>query len=245
VRGYDWWGNGSTQGTPDNDPMDQNNHGSHTAGTVGAVGNNGVGVTGVNWNVKMIALKIAGPGNSVSSSAAISGLNYCIDMKNRGVNIKLTSHSWGGTGFSSTLNTAIANQAAAGIMLVAAAGNNGQNSDSVPFYPADYAQPNVISVGNMNRFNGRDSTSNFGATSVDLFAPGTDVLSTIRVAAGSYGQYQRHVDGLPARHRHGRALLGGESRMRRTFRFAMRSLQHTEPVAAFAGLCVTGGRLSA
>jgi hypothetical protein len=242
VRGWDWW-------TNDNNPADENNHGTHTSGTVGAEGNNGVGVAGVNWDIQLIGLKIGGAGSSVSGAAAVSAMNYVLALKNRAlspVNVRVTNHSWGGGGFDGFMNTAIANHAAAGILTVAAAGNNGQNieSTSVNFYPAEYNQPNVISVGNHTRFDARNTGSNYGATAVDLFAPGTDVLSTIRTAGGSYANFTGtsmaapHVAGVAA-------LLFSVAPTASSTAVKNAILSTVDVRSAYTGICLTNGRLNA
>ena len=244
VNGYDWWGNGTSDGVGDNVPADQNNHGSHTAGTVGALGNNGTGVTGVNWNVKLMALKIGGPGNAVSGADAVTAMNYVLDMRNRGVNVRLTNHSWGGGGFNASMLNAIGTHAAAGLLFVAAAGNNGTNTDVSPFYPACYAQPNILSIGNLTASNGRNSGSNFGAATVDLFAPGTGVQSTIRVAAGSYASLTGTSMASP--HVAGSAAMAFNVYTGNDWAPVKDAIMNTtDAVPALAGFCVTGGRLNA
>jgi subtilisin family serine protease len=247
INGYDWWGNGATDGAGDSVPDDQNNHGSHTAGTVGAVGNNSLGVVGVNWNVKMMSLKIGGSGPSVSGSDAVSAMNYMTDMKTRGINVRVSSHSWGGGSFSTPMNAAIAAHAAADIVFVAAAGNGGadfvgDNNDSTPFYPSSYTQPNIIAVGNHTRTSARNSSSNFGATSVDLFAPGTSILSTIR--NGGYSSF----DGtsMAAPHVAGVAALCFAVSPGSTYSQVKDAIMDgVDPVASFASISVSGGRLNA
>jgi subtilisin family serine protease len=177
--GWDFWNN-------DNNPSDDNGHGSHTAGTVGAVGNNGRGVAGVCWSVKMAGLKIGSASGSISTSAAVSALNYC-----RGKGIRLSNHSWGGGGFSSSLNTAITNARTAGHLLICAAGNGGadgrgDNNDSVPQYPASYTQDNIISVAALDNDDRLAGFSNYGATSVDVGAPGVMIASTYNSSNSSY-----------------------------------------------------------
>src|SRR4029077_3549531 len=105
----------------DSDPMDDNQHGTHTAGTVGAAGNNGVGVVGVNWNVKLMPCKFLGASGSGSTAGAIACLDYVKMMKDRGVNIVATNNSWGGGGFSQALFDAIDMQRQRGILYIAAA----------------------------------------------------------------------------------------------------------------------------
>lgn len=177
--GWDFYNN-------DNNPNDDNGHGTHTAGTVGAVGNNAKGVAGVCWSVKLAGLKIGSRTGSISISAAVSALGYCT-----GKGIKVSNHSWGGGGFSSSLNTAITNARTAGHMLICAAGNGGadgigDNNDSIPSYPASYSQDNIIAVAALNNDNGLASFSNYGATSVDVGAPGVMIASTYNSSNSSY-----------------------------------------------------------
>ena len=159
-----------------NDPVDE--HGTHVAGTIGASGNNGVGVTGINWQVKIMPLKFLGPCGSGPSSAALSGINYAVAMRSRGVNIRVLSNSWGGGGFSQSLLNGIQAANSAGILFVAAAGNESTNNDQAPHYPSNYNVPNVISVASTTRTDGLSSFSNFGPNTVHVAAPGSSILST-------------------------------------------------------------------
>ena len=181
IHGYDFYNN-------DGNPIDDNNHGTHVSGTIGAVGNNNLGVVGVNWNVTIVAIKFLGAGGSGSTAGAIASVNYATALRNLyvssggalGANIVLTSNSWGGGGFSTALQDAIDASGAAGMLFVAAAGNNGANNDSSPFYPASYTSANVISVAATDSTDRYASFSNWGATTVDLAAPGVSILSTTR-----------------------------------------------------------------
>ena len=157
MHGYDFVNN-------DGDPMDDHGHGTHVSGTIGAIGNNALGVAGVNWLVQIMGLKFLGSNGSGPTSAAVSALNYATMMRNSyGVNIRLTNNSWGGGGFSQALSDAIAASGNAGMLFVAAAGNNASDNDATPFYPASYDLPNVIAVAATDRNDALASFSNYGA----------------------------------------------------------------------------------
>jgi subtilisin family serine protease len=164
VRGWDFVNN-------DSDPMDDNGHGTHVAGTIGAVGNNGIGVTGVAWTASIMPLKFLDQSGSGSLSDAIKAIQYA-----RVNGAKIINASWGGGGLSSALQSAITQFITSGGLFVAAAGNEATNNDVTPSYPANYQ--GVISVGASTRTDTRASFSNYG-TSVDVFAPGQSILSTL------------------------------------------------------------------
>src|SRR5262249_36685368 len=122
----------------------QDLHATHVAGSIGAVGNNLVGVAGVAWHVKLMSLKfLGGPQGKGSTSNAVRGINYAIDMRNRGVNVRVVNASWGGGGESQSLREAIAAANNAGILFVCAAGNTGNDIDQAPDFPATYAKDSV------------------------------------------------------------------------------------------------------
>lgn len=182
---------GSTYGysalNPELDPMDSDSHGTHVAGTIGASGNNGTGVVGVNWNVTLLPCQFLGPSGG-STAGAIECINYFTDLKlNHGVDIKATNNSWGGGGYSETLRAAIQSGGDAGILFIAASGNDGGNADSAPMYPAAYDLDVIVSVASTDRNDNMSGFSNYGATSVDLAAPGSAILST--VPGASYATY--------------------------------------------------------
>ncbi len=162
----------------DADPFDDNAHGTHVAGTIGASGDNGLGVVGVNWHVQLAACKFLGSSGSGSVSGAIECLDYFKALHDSGVAIVATSNSWGGGGYSQSLADAIAAHLDRGILFVAAAGNDSNDNDLAPAYPASYRLPNVISVAATTSADARASFSNFGQRSVHLAAPGAAILST-------------------------------------------------------------------
>jgi len=189
------------------DPMDDNDHGTHVAGTIGAVGNNGIGVVGVNWNVKMISCKFFDASGSGTTEGAIECLDYVKALKDRGVNIVATSNSWGGGDNSQALYDAIDAQRQSGILFITAAGNGnafgvGQNNDNVPFYPCTYFLPNIICVAATTSTDAKASFSNFGKHTVHVGAPGNNILSTL--PGDTYGSLSGtsmatpHVSGLAA-----------------------------------------------
>lgn len=169
VRGWDFFDN-------DNDPTDFNSHGTHVAGIIGAVGNNGIGVAGVCWNIKIIPLKVGGGAAFATDDKIIQSINYAAAKGARIINA-----SWGGYGGSNgdLLYQAIQSAGAAGVLFVAAAGNEANNNDTKPSYPASYNLDCIISVAATDQNDALASFSNYGATSVDVAAPGVNIYSTI------------------------------------------------------------------
>jgi subtilisin family serine protease len=166
IHGYDFSNN-------DNDPMDDHQHGTHVAGILGAVGNNGVGVTGVAWQAKIMAVKFLNDSANGTVADAISCIEYAV--ANGAV---ILNNSWGSSAFNAALQSAILEADAQGALFFAAAGNQGRNIDVNPFYPAGLDVPNILSITSIDDENDLSSFSNFGAIDVDLAAPGGDVYST-------------------------------------------------------------------
>ena len=151
---------------------DDNGHGTHVSGTIGAAGNNGLGVVGINWNVQLLSCKFLDSGGYGQTSDAIACLDYLLQMKNKGYNIVASNNSWGGIEYSQALTDAIQAQEQAGILFIAASGNEFGDNDVVPTYPANTALPNVISVAATTRTDALANFSNVGHHSVHLGVPG-------------------------------------------------------------------------
>ena len=156
-----------------NDPIDDQGHGSHCAGTIGATGDDGVGIVGVNWHTRMMALKFLDSKGSGNLANAIKAIDYAI--KN---GAKILSNSWGGGGFSETLKQAVERSNEAKTLFVVAAGNESNNNDQSPSYPANYEVPNVISVAAIDNKGALAKFSNYGKKSVHIAAPGVNIFST-------------------------------------------------------------------
>jgi subtilisin family serine protease len=168
----------------DNDPSDPTtlcvSHGTHTAGTVGAVGNNGIGVTGVAQQVRIMPLRVFYPVLllcSAQDADIIDAIGYMALMR-----VPISNNSWGGASPSQALQDAISRTR---MLFVVSAGNDGSNNDTTPSYPASFTLGNILAVAATTDTDGLASYSNYGVQSVDLAAPGSDILSTIR--EGAYG----------------------------------------------------------
>jgi hypothetical protein len=236
VYGWDFANN-------DADPFDDEGHGTHVAGTIGAVGNNGTGVAGVNWQVSLMALKFLGADGSGTTSAAVAALNYATMMRQtHGVNVVATNNSWGGGGASTALTNAIVAGGNAGILTVAAAGNESANNDTTPSYPANVNSTAVISVAATDASNRLASFSNYGATTVDVAAPGVGIYST--TPNNSYASYSGtsmaapHVAGLVA-------LMAAANPEATAGQIRSAILSTAVPVASLAGKVATGGLINA
>ncbi len=227
----------------DSDPLDDHGHGTHTAGTVGAVGNNGVGLTGVNWNVSLMALKILAANGSGPISAGVSAINYVSMMKLRGINLVASNNSYGASGYVASEYNAIAGNAAAGVLFAASAGNSSYNNDgSLASYPASYKLDNILSVASTNRNDVRSSFSNYGPNSVHLAAPGESIWSTYK--GGTYASLSGTSMAGP--HVAGVIALAAAYRPQATpaqIRTAI--LSSVDPLAGLSGVVITGGRLNA
>jgi subtilisin family serine protease len=222
----------------DGDPTDDNGHGSHCAGTIGGVGNNGIGVTGVAWGVKLMACKFL----SATGSGADSDAVRCIDYA-RSKGAKILSNSWGGGGAGVSLQAAIERSRTAGMIFVAAAGNDGTNTDSSPSYPASLASDNIVSVAATTRADTLASFSNYGSVTVDLGAPGQDIYSTVSTSDTAYATYSGtsmatpHVAGVLA-------LLVAQFPTESYSAIITRLLNGTDKIPALAGKTKSGGRLN-
>ena len=226
VHGYDFY-------DKDGDPMDEDDHGTHCAGTIGAEGNNNLGVAGVCWQVRIMAVRFLGPFGG-STADAILSIQYAALMK-----ANVMNNSWGGGGYSQALKDAIEAAGDAGIIFPAAAGNSGTDNDLIPHYPSSYDSPSIVAVMSTDDHDARSDFSCYGLTSVDLAAPGSDILSC--QPGGGY-QYMSgtsmatpHVSGACA------LLLAANPNL--TVAQVKQALLSTvDPVVP--GLCVSGGRLN-
>ena len=158
----------------DSDPSDASGHGTHCAGTIAGVGDNGLGVTGVNWRCKIMAVRFLDAQGYGETDAAIEAINYAVA---RGA--KILSNSWGGGGYSESLKAAIIDARDHGVLFVAAAGNWGMNNDTERFYPASFNISNVVSVAATNDRDLLASFSNYGVGTVHLGAPGVNIVSSV------------------------------------------------------------------
>jgi subtilisin family serine protease/Ca2+-binding RTX toxin-like protein len=229
IRGWDFAYN-------DNNPMDVQGHGTHVSGTIAGKGNNGVGVTGVAWNAKIMPLKFLNDQGSGTLSAAILAINYATAK-----GVKLTNNSWGGGGYSQALYDAINAAGQQGALFIAAAGNDSKNTDITPAYPASYNLANIISVASTTRTDSLSYFSNYGLTSVDLGAPGSDIYSTL--PNNSYGTYSGTSMASP--HVAGAAALVWSQNPTWTAQQVKNTLMNTgDSIAALAGKTVSGKRLN-
>jgi subtilisin family serine protease len=221
------------------DLTDDVGHGTHVAGTIGAAGNNGVGVAGVNWNVRIMACKFIGPTGGTSADA-IACLHYVEQMKRRGVNIVATSNSWGGGAYSRALRDAIAAQQ--DILFIVAAGNDGTNSDVIPTYPASYDLPNVVSVAASTSADSLAVFSQYGRHTVHVAAPGSAIYSTS--PGNSYATHSGTSMATP--HVSGLAALIKAAKPAADWR-AIKNLLLTggNPLPALTGKTVTGRQIDA
>jgi len=177
IRGWDFAGNDENNPLPDSDPMDVDGHGTHVAGIIAAEGNNGLGITGINWQAKIMVLKVeADNGIYFEDFAIIQAIEYAIDN-----GAKIINCSFGGEQSSGIEENAFAGLKNAGIFAVCAAGNDGLDTDVTgqEYFPSGYDLENIISVAASDQNDNLAGFSNYGLTSVDVMAPGVDIYSTL------------------------------------------------------------------
>ena len=227
-RGWDFANN-------DNNPTDDNGHGTHVAGTIGAVGDNGVGVAGVNWHVSLMPLKFMKADGTGTAADAVSAILYAAQQ-----GADVLNNSWGGDGYSQALADAIGVADSHGSLFVAAAGNSSSNNDTAPTYPASYDLPNVVSVAATDNTDDLAWFSNYGHRSVGLAAPGQDIYSTW--PGGGY-QYLSGTS-MAAPHVSGAAALA-KAAFPSASGVGLESLllDSVDPLPTLAGVTASGGRL--
>ncbi|HOT95827.1 MAG TPA: S8 family serine peptidase [bacterium] len=251
-KGYNFY-------TDTNDPYDENGHGTHVAGIVGAAGNNGVGVSGVCWQVRLLPLRFLDASGNGNVGDAIEAIEYGVRM-----GVRVFNNSWGGADKSTFLEEAVQLAHDHNALFVAAAGNDGVNTDTTPEYPACLQIDNVVSVaasdqgdqralwGDDNDDNTNDCGfacsnavaavpgSNYGPASVDLAAPGKDIYSTV---PGGYAVFSGTSMAAPFVSG-AAALLLARNFSLTDLQLKQRLLSSVDPLSAFSGLTVTAGRLN-
>ena len=229
-------------GRKPNDPWDDYGHGSHVAGIIGAVTGNGAGIAGICWRVQLMACKFL----DSSGQGTVSGAIKCLDFA-RTHGAKVVNASWGNfTEFKSqSLHDAIASLRNADIIFVAAAGNSSVNNDVTPLYPASYSSDldNVVSVAATDDHDMLASFSDYGATNVDLAAPGVGIISCWNYSDNDY-EYDQGTSMACAEVTGACALLRASYPQENHQQIIQQILNGTDPELTLQGKCKTGGRLN-
>ncbi|MBN1435955.1 MAG: S8 family serine peptidase [Sedimentisphaerales bacterium] len=228
IYGYDFCND-------DVDPMDDNGHGTHCAGTIGAVGDNALGITGVCWQVQIMPIKFLNARGGGSYADAVAAIEYATYME-----VDIMSNSWGGTGDAQSVKDAIEAANQAGIIFVAAAGNEGWNNDNTPIYPATYDCDNIISVMATDQNDERAGFSCYGQTSVDLGAPGVNILSTVLNNSYDY----KDGTSMAAPHVAGACALAWAAHPDWSADYLKSAVLGSVDIPSTALNCVSGGRLN-
>jgi thermitase len=218
------------------DNMDDHGHGSHCSGVIGAKGNDGKGIVGVNWDVKIMGVKFLDSGGSGTLENAIKAIDYATKM-----GAKVLSNSWGGGAYSDTLKEAIDRSNVAGALFVAAAGNESNNNDSQPSYPNSYDIPNILSVAAIDNKGTLASFSNFGRSKVHVGAPGVNIVSTTLAGYESWSGTSMatpHVSGIAA------LLLANEPKLT-SLDLKNRIITTAKPIPGLRGKVRTGAMANA
>ncbi len=222
------------------DPMDDEGHGTHLAGIIGASGNNALGVCGVNWKTRIMALKFMDADGVGTDADAVECITYALQHK--GDSRMVINLSWGGEDYSTALHDAMAEARSAGVLFVAAVGNYGLNTNVAKFYPAGYADlDNIIAVGASDQRDERASFSNFGSRSVDLFAPGVNIWSTFPDDAYGFASGTSMACPFVS----GAAALIWSKNPGANYRTVKKLiLNNVDKQPAFSNICVSNGRLN-
>ena len=233
VFGADFYSN-------DSNPDDDGGHGTHVAGIIGGQGNNAVGVTGVSWDVNVMALKFLDENGEGNTADAANAIDYAVAHGARIVNA-----SWGGPSFSQALYGSIRRAGERGTLVVAAAGNEGVNAESNPDYPAAFDLPNIVSVAATDRSDRLLDFSNYGSKSVDLGAPGDDITSTVPVLTDPTGYASFSGTSMAAPFVSGAAALYlSKFPQASVDQIKAALLQSVDKLPTLAGKTVSGGRLN-
>ncbi|MBX7166445.1 MAG: S8 family serine peptidase [Pirellulales bacterium] len=227
----------------DNDPLDDEGHGTSVAGIIGAVGNNNLGVAGLSWDSQLMALKYLNSERVGNTADAIAAIHYVTRMnRDFGINVRVTNNSYGVAGYSQALYDAVAEAAGVGILVVASAGNSSSDNDLGPIYPANLEIDNVISVAATTRTDSLASFSSYGAATVHLGAPGENVYTT--AMGGGYRNFSGTSAAAPMVAGVA-ALLWDAAPLASYQQIKTAILDGADPIPALDGLTITGARLNA
>lgn len=171
----------------DDDPMDPNGHGTHLAGVIGAVGSNGTGIVGVCQKASIMAVRVLDATGNVTTATALQGISFAVTHGAKVINMSFV----GGGSFDPLFSDAISNAQNSDVVVVVVAGNEASDNDAAggARYPCNFTQPNLVCVAALDQNYAQASFSNWGATSVDVGAPGTNILSTWAGAGSNNASY--------------------------------------------------------
>jgi|GEM_PF-3015342 len=226
----------------DSNPQDDNGHGTHVSGIVAGAGDNSLGIAGVAWGTKIIAVKALDSEGGGYTSSITRAIDYVTDLKKKGVPIVAINLSLGGGGYSGSLYRAVERARNHDILIVAAAGNDGDDNDAVGSYPANFKIDNILSVAATDATGQLAGYSNFGANSVHIAAPGSDIFSTYpkEVAPSGYqnlsgtSMASPHVAGIVA-------LVAAANPALSSIQVRSIILSTVQSLASLQGTTTTGG----